>query len=206
MRCSWSIETLSASDAMRFQLPMQRFQIVDIVAFTLAFAELGQLTLSVLLLAQARLFELVEAAAALRLARPGGAGSAPSRSNSRATSQASLRASGRVNRRHQLVSLRSKLAVRGLRHAHFLFQRQHFLRRFLLFRLEGFQPLVGALRGQIRQMAPAPSRAPAPAAPGYTGMARVCCTSSASLSQSASRLSAHPLPARRPQRGLRSLS
>jgi chromosome condensin MukBEF ATPase and DNA-binding subunit MukB len=35
--------------------------------------------------------------------------------------------------------------VRGLRHAHFLFQRQHFLRRFLLFRLEGFQPLVGAL-------------------------------------------------------------
>ncbi len=57
-----------------------------------------------------------------------------------------------VNRRHQLVSL-FKLAVRGLRHAHFLFQRQHFLRRFLLFRLEGFQPLVGALRGQIRQMA-----------------------------------------------------
>lgn len=41
---------------------MQRFQIVDIVAFTLAFAELGQLTLSVLLLAQA-LFKLVEAAA-----------------------------------------------------------------------------------------------------------------------------------------------
>ncbi|MBN0756538.1 hypothetical protein JTL99_34710, partial [Pseudomonas aeruginosa] len=46
----------------RFQLLMQRFQIVDIVAFTLAFAELGQLTLSVLLLAQA-LFKLVEAAA-----------------------------------------------------------------------------------------------------------------------------------------------
>lgn len=41
---------------------MQRFQIVDIVAFTPAFAELGQLTLSVLLLAQA-LFKLVEAAA-----------------------------------------------------------------------------------------------------------------------------------------------
>jgi hypothetical protein len=57
-----------------------------------------------------------------------------------------------VDRRHQLVSL-FKLAVRGLRHAHFLFQRQHFLRRFLLFRLEGFQPLVGALRRQIRQMA-----------------------------------------------------
>ncbi len=49
---------LSIGDAVgqrrdaRFQLLMQRFQIVDIVAFTLAFAELGQLTLSVLLLAQ----------------------------------------------------------------------------------------------------------------------------------------------------------
>lgn len=54
---------------------MQRFQIVDIVAFTTAFAELGQLTLSVLLLAQA-LFKLVEAAAQpLRLLGFGGAGS-----------------------------------------------------------------------------------------------------------------------------------
>ena len=59
---------LSIGDAVgqrrdaRFQLLMQRFQIVDIVTFTLAFAELGQLTLSVPLLAQA-LFKLVEAAA-----------------------------------------------------------------------------------------------------------------------------------------------
>lgn len=73
---------------------MQRFQIVDIVAFTPAFAELGQLTLSVLLLAQA-LFKLVEAAAQpLRLLGLGWRWFTPSRSNSRATSQASLRASG----------------------------------------------------------------------------------------------------------------
>lgn len=90
---------LSIGDAVgqrrdaRFQLLMQRFQIVDIVAFTTAFAELGQLTLSVLLLAQA-LFKLVEAAAQPCACSAWWRWFTPSRSNSRATSQASLRASG----------------------------------------------------------------------------------------------------------------
>ena len=148
---------LSIGDAVgqrrdaRFQLLMQRFQIVDIVTFTLAFAELGQLTLSVLLLAQA-LFKLVEAAAQpLRLLGLVALVHAVAQQFARHVPGFIARQRA-VNRRHQLVSL-FKLAVRGLRHAHFLFQRQHFLRRFLLFRLEGFQPLVGALRGQIRQMA-----------------------------------------------------
>ena len=148
---------LSIGDAVgqrrdaRFQLLMQRFQIVDIVTFTLAFAELGQLTLSVLLLAQA-LFKLVEAAAQpLRLLGLVALVHAVAQQFARHVPGFIAR-QWAVNRRYQLVSL-FKLAVRGLRHAHFLFQRQHFLRRFLLFRLEGFQPLVGALRGQIRQMA-----------------------------------------------------
>ena len=148
---------LSIGDAVgqrrdaRFQLLMQRFQIVDIVAFALAFAELSQLALSVLLLAQA-LFKLVEAAAQpLRLLGLVALVHAVAQQFARHVPGFIARQRA-VNRRHQLVSL-FKLAVRGLRHAHFLFQRQHFLRRFLLFRLEGFQPLVGALRGQIRQMA-----------------------------------------------------
>ncbi len=91
---------LSIGDAVgqrrdaRFQLLMQRFQIVDIVAFTLAFAELGQLTLSVLLLAQA-LFKLVEAAAQpLRLLGLGGAGSRRRAAIRALRPEASLRASG----------------------------------------------------------------------------------------------------------------
>ena len=138
------------SDA-RFQLLMQRFQIVDIVAFALAFAELSQLALGVLLLAQA-LLQLVEAAAQpLRLLGLVALVHAVAQQFARHVPGFIARQRA-VNRRHQLVGL-FKLAVRGLRHAHFLFQRQHFLRRFLLFRLEGFQPLVGALRRQVRQMA-----------------------------------------------------
>ena len=148
---------LSVRDAVgqrrdaRFQLLMQRFQIVDIVAFALAFAELSQLTLGVLLLAQT-LFQLVETAAQpLRLVGLMALVNAVAQQFARHVPSFITRQRA-VNRRHQLVRL-FELAVRGLRHAHFLFQRQHFLRRFLLFRLEGFQPLVGALRRQIRQMA-----------------------------------------------------
>jgi chromosome condensin MukBEF ATPase and DNA-binding subunit MukB len=53
---------------------------------------------------------------------------------------------------HQLVGL-FKLAVRGLRHAHFLFQRQHFLRRFLLFlaRNEAWDVARELLRDGVNQ-------------------------------------------------------
>ncbi|CSR50761.1 Uncharacterised protein [Shigella sonnei] len=51
-----------------------------------------------------------------------------------------------VDCHHQLISL-LKLAVRGLRHAHFLLKREHFFSRFQLFRLEGFQPFGGAVGG-----------------------------------------------------------
>ena len=123
---------------------MQRFQIVNIVAFSLTLAEFAQLAFSVLLLAQT-LFQLGQTAAqplcllgevtlvdaiAQQLARyvPG-----------------LITRQRAIDGHHQLVSL-LKLAVGGLRHAHFLFQRQHFFRRFLLFGLECFQPLVGAFR------------------------------------------------------------
>ena len=124
---------------------MQSFQFVDIVTFALTLTEFVQLAFSILLFTQT-LFKFRQATAqpvrllclvalinafAQQLARhvPG-----------------FITRQRTVDLHHQLVCL-FKLAMRSLRHAHFLFQRQHFLRRFLLFRLESFQPLVGALRG-----------------------------------------------------------
>jgi hypothetical protein len=52
---------------------MQRFQLVDIVAFALTLAELGQLAFGILLLAQT-LFQLVQTLRSPAPARPDGAG------------------------------------------------------------------------------------------------------------------------------------
>ncbi len=56
----------------RFQLLMQRFQIVDLVAFTLTLAEFTQLAFGILLLAQT-LFQLGQTGATLVPARRGDA-------------------------------------------------------------------------------------------------------------------------------------
>ena len=54
-----------------------------------------------------------------------------------------------VDSRHQLISL-FELAMRGLRHTHFLFKRQQFFSGFLLFGLESLQPFGGAVGCQVR--------------------------------------------------------
>ena len=124
---------------------MQSFQLIDIVAFALPLTEFIELAFGVLLFTQA-LFELGQAAA-----QPVRLFSLMALINAFAQQLARyvpgfITRQRAVDLRHQLVCL-FKLAVRGLRHAHFLFQGQHFFRRFLLFRLERFQPLVGAFRG-----------------------------------------------------------
>lgn len=127
-----------------FQLLVQGFQLVNIVAFAPALTELIELAFGILLFTQT-LFKLRQTTA-----QPVRLFGLMTLINAFAQ-QLARHAPGFITRQravdlhHQLVSL-FKLAVRGLRHAHLLFQRQHFLRRFLLFRLESFQPLVGALR------------------------------------------------------------
>ena len=135
----------------RFQLLVQGLKLVEIVIFTLTLAEFRQQTLGFLLFTQT-LFQLVQAhaqrlhlfgqmalidAVAQQLT-----GNVPRFVTRQRT----------VNRHHQLVRL-LKLAVRRLRHAHFLIERKQFLSGFLLFGLEGIQPFVSAFRGQVRQMA-----------------------------------------------------
>ena len=135
----------------RFQLLMQRLKLVEIVMFTLTLTELSQQTLGFLLLTQA-LFQFVQAHTQ-RLHLLGQMALVDA-----VAQQFTGNVPGFVTRQraingdHQLIRL-FKLAVRRLRDAHFLFKREQFLGGFLLFGLEGIQPLVGAFRRQVRQMA-----------------------------------------------------
>ena len=130
---------------------MQGLKLVKIVIFALTFAEFRQQTLGFLLLAQA-LFQLVQThtqrlnllgqMALVHAVAQQFTGNVPGF----VTRQRA------VNRYDQLIGL-LKLAVCRLRNAHFLFEGQQFLSGFLLFGLESIQPLVGAFRRQVRQMA-----------------------------------------------------
>ena len=132
----------------RFQFLVQRFQLIDIELFTLTLAEFSQQTLGFLLFAQT-LFQLAQTHAQwLNLFRQVALFNAFAQQLTRHAPGFTTRQRA-VDSRHQLVSL-FELAVRSLRHAHFLFQRQQLLGRFLLFGLEGFQPFSGAIGGQIR--------------------------------------------------------
>ena len=129
---------------------MQSFKIVEIVIFALALTELRQHTLGFLLFAKT-LFQFVQAhtqrlnllgqMALVHTVAQQFTGNFP-RFVTRKRS---------VNCHNQLVRL-LKLTVRRLRDAHLLFKREQFLGRFLLFGLEGIQPLVSAFRGEVRQM------------------------------------------------------
>ena len=130
---------------------MQGLKLVEIVIFTLTLAEFRQQTLGFLLFTQT-LFQLVQAhaqrlhllgqMALINAVAQQLTGNVPRFVTRQRT----------VNRHHQLVRL-LKLAMRRLRHAHFLIERKQFLSGFLLFGLEGIQPFVSAFRGQVRQMA-----------------------------------------------------
>ena len=135
----------------RFQFLMQGFQFVNIEIFALTFTEFRQQTFSFLLLAQA-LFQFAQShTQRLRLFRQVTLVNAFAQQFARHVPGLISRQRA-IDRHHQLIGL-LELTVRGLRHAHFLFQRKHFFGGFLLFRLEGFQPLGGAISRQIRQMA-----------------------------------------------------
>ena len=130
---------------------MQGLKLVEIVIFSLTLAEFRQQTLGFLLLAQALLklvqthtqrLNLLGQMALVHTVAQQFTGNVPGF----VTRQRA------VNRDYQLISL-FKLAVRRLRDAHFLFKGEQFLGGFLLFGLEGIQPLVGAFRRQVRQMA-----------------------------------------------------
>ncbi len=127
---------------------MQGLEIVNIDPFALTLAEFSQQTFRLLLFAQA-LLQLVQThTQRLNLFRLMTLIDAVTQQLAGHFPRLATRQRA-VNSRHQLVSL-LKLAVGGLRHAHLLVEVEQLLGRFLLFSLEGFQPLIGALRGQIR--------------------------------------------------------
>ncbi|CCK01996.1 hypothetical protein BN129_492 [Cronobacter sakazakii 701] len=134
-----------------FQLIVQRFEIFRVIVFALAFAELGQQALGILLFAQA-LFQLGKAhTQRLHLFSQMAllAGVAQQFARHVPGLCTAYRA---INAGDKLISL-FKLAVRGLRDAHFLLKRQQPFGSLLLFGLEDIQPFIGAVGAQIRQMA-----------------------------------------------------
>ena len=105
-----------------FQLLVQGFQLVDVEVFTLTLTEFSQQTLGLLLFAQT-LFQLAQPhAQRLNLLRQMPLLNAFTQQLTRHAPGFAARQRA-VNRRHQLIGL-FELAVRGLRHAHFLFERQ----------------------------------------------------------------------------------
>ena len=100
---------------------MQRFQLIDIKLFTLTLAEFGQQTLGILLFAQTLLQFAQSHAQWLNLFRQVALFNAFAQQFTR-HAPGFTTCQRAVDSRHQLISL-FELAMRGLRHAHFLFKR-----------------------------------------------------------------------------------